>query len=69
MIVRSVTFNPLPGVEIRSLLDLFGAVLLVIILDPKEMDGTGLIGIAAVVMALAASYYAVKTTRARSGSV
>ena len=38
----------------------------VIILDPKQLDGLSLIGIAAIILSLAAAYYLVKSTHSGS---
>jgi uncharacterized membrane protein (DUF373 family) len=39
----------------------------VIILDPKQLDGLSLIGIAAIILSLAAAYYVVKAARPGTG--
>ena len=40
----------------------------VIVLEPKQLDGLTILGIAAIILALAASYYLVRAARTKSGA-
>ena len=53
-------------VEVVLLVAIIAIARKVVILEPKELDGAGLLGIAAIILALTAGYYLVRLGRRRA---
>ena len=53
-------------VEVVLLVAIIAIARKVVILEPKELDGAGLLGIAAIILALTAGYYLVRLGRQRA---